>query len=76
MSSPFFSVIIPTYNRAKTITNTLKSVMIQQFQDFEVLIVDNDSSDNIEEVLAKYVSTGKVRFFRNDQNYERSFSRN
>ncbi|MEL6561539.1 MAG: glycosyltransferase family 2 protein [Bacteroidota bacterium] len=76
MSSPLFSVIIPTYNRAKTITNTLNSVMTQQFQDFEVLIVDNDSTDNIEEVLADYIATGKVRFFRNDRNYERSYSRN
>lgn len=43
---PFFNIVIPTYNRAALIGMTLKSVLAQNFDDFELLVVDDGSKDN------------------------------
>jgi len=75
-TSPLFSIVIPTYNRAHLILNTLKYVFAQTYSKFEVIIVDNKSTDNIVEVLQPLIDTGKVRFIQHDKNYERSKSRN
>ncbi|MDD9912572.1 MAG: glycosyltransferase family 2 protein [Alphaproteobacteria bacterium] len=52
--SPFFSIVIPVYNRAGRIGPTLKSCLEQTFQDFEIILVDDGSSDNLEEVINTY----------------------
>ncbi len=46
-----FSVLIPTYNRAQIVLKALNSVLNQSFTDFEVLIIDNGSTDNTREVI-------------------------
>jgi len=51
MSSPFFSIIIPTNNSARTLQNALDSIYHQTFHDFEVLIVDNLSIDGTTEII-------------------------
>ena len=77
MDQPLFiSVIIPTYNRAKLIKNTLESVFSQTYTNYEVIIVDNCSTDNTQELLQPLVDEGKIRFIKHDQNYERARSRN
>ena len=43
---PFFSVVIPLYNKEAYIADTLKSVLTQSFQDFEVIIMNDGSTDN------------------------------
>jgi len=43
---PFFSVIIPLYNKENHIQNTVKSVLNQTFQDYEIIIVNDGSTDN------------------------------
>lgn len=48
---PFFSVVIPTYNRASSISRTLRSVADQTFTDIEVIVVDDGSEDNTEDVI-------------------------
>ncbi len=61
MNMPKVSVIIPTYNRAKNLIQSIDSVMNQTYQDLEIIIVDDGSTDNTKEVLSKY--DGKVRYF-------------
>jgi len=51
---PAFSIVIPTFNRAGTLRSTLDSVFAQTFGDFEVLVMDDGSSDNTEEVVRSY----------------------
>ena len=49
--APLFSVVIPLYNRASSIGKTLNSVLTQSFHDFEIVIVDDGSTDNPEPVI-------------------------
>lgn len=51
MISPYFSVIVPTYNRADRMEKTIASVLQQTFADFELIIVDDGSTDNTESVI-------------------------
>jgi glycosyltransferase involved in cell wall biosynthesis len=51
---PFFSVCIPTYNRAQMLPAAIESVLNQNFVDFELIICDNASTDNTEEVVKGY----------------------
>lgn len=57
-SLPFFSVCIPAVNRGRTIYNTLKSVVLQTFRDFELIIVNCSSIDNTDDEIK--------RFFKSD----------
>ena len=50
-TNPFFSVIIPLYNKADTILRTLASVEAQTFRDFEVIIINDGSKDNSAEIV-------------------------
>jgi len=54
--TPFFSVIIPLYNKEKYIEATLSSVLKQTFTDFEVIIVDDGSSDNSLKIVSQFNS--------------------
>src|SRR2546423_1332243 len=73
---PFFSIVIPTYNRAEFIGATLQSVFAQTYPHYEVLVIDNCSTDNTEELLEPYARSNKIKFIKHDQNYERAHSRN
>src|SRR5678816_2798547 len=73
---PFFSVVIPTYNRAALIPATLESVFSQTYPHYEVIVVDDCSTDNTDEVMESYVTAGKIRYLKNERNSERAHSRN
>jgi glycosyltransferase involved in cell wall biosynthesis len=72
---PFFSIIIPTYNREKHIKETISSVIIQSFEDFELLVIDNKSQDNTAIIVSSF-NDSRIQFYQNDENYERCYSRN
>ena len=52
---PRFSIIVPAYNRANTISRTLDSLYAQTNTDFEVIVVDDGSTDNTREIVSVYV---------------------
>ncbi|MFH0819832.1 MAG: glycosyltransferase family A protein [bacterium] len=54
MSNPKISIIIPTYQHAKELAKCLDSILTQTFQDFEVIVVNDGSTDETSEVLEKY----------------------
>jgi len=60
---PFFSVCIPTYNRASFLPQAIESVLTQDFTDFELVICDNASNDNTQAVVEKYQDR-RIRYVR------------
>jgi glycosyltransferase involved in cell wall biosynthesis len=56
-----FSVVIPLYNKAHTILRTLGSVLDQTYTEFEVIIVNDGSTDNGVEVINQYTSDSRIR---------------
>lgn len=53
---PYFTICIPTYNRANLLIRTLESIRKQQFDSYEVLIIDDGSVDNTREVVETYIT--------------------
>jgi glycosyltransferase involved in cell wall biosynthesis len=51
MNTPFFSIVIPTYNRSHVLSRSIGSVLSQTYQNFELIIVDNGSTDNTQKWL-------------------------
>lgn len=60
--SPFFSIILPTFNRAHLIRRALGSVLAQSFADWELLIVDDGSSDNTREIIQDYLLDPRISY--------------
>lgn len=69
IKDPAVSVLIPTYNYARYLPEAIDSVLAQDFDDIEVIIADDASSDNTAEICEAYVSKDpRVRFIRHSQN--------
>ncbi|MBV9551021.1 MAG: glycosyltransferase family 2 protein [Alphaproteobacteria bacterium] len=65
MTQPFFSVIIPVYNRAAALKKAIASVRAQTCQDFEIVVVDDGSHDN-PAVTVTAIGDPRIRFFRQE----------
>lgn len=77
MSKPLVSIITPAYKTAGFIGKTIESVQAQTFTDWELLITDDCSPDNLKEAVAKYVdSDPRVRYFRLSTNSGPAVARN
>lgn len=59
----FFSIVIPTYNREKIISRAINSILKQSFTDFEIIVVDDGSTDNTEKVVASF-NRENIRYFK------------
>lgn len=73
-SSPFFTIVVPCYNRADIVLDTVHSILKQEYQNFELVLVDDGSKDNTREVVAA-ITDPRVRYFYKD-NGERGAARN
>ena len=60
------SVVIPLYNKAHTIVNTLQTVLNQTFKDFEVIIINDGSTDNGVEVINKHFNDSRIKIINQD----------
>lgn len=70
-----FSIIIPTYNRADFIQASIESVLLQTYQNFEIIVVDDASTDNTKEVV-KNIKSEKIIYIKKNINTERASARN
>ncbi len=63
------SVILPTYNGSKWLKKAIESVLHQSYQDWELLVVDDGSTDNTSEIVAGFAATDlRIRYLRNVSN--------
>ncbi|SHG57557.1 Serine acetyltransferase [Chryseolinea serpens] len=61
MNAPFFSIVIPTYNRADQLPVAIASVREQPFEDFEIVVVDDGSADNTRTVVES-IGDARIRY--------------
>ncbi|NNC51085.1 MAG: glycosyltransferase [Flaviramulus sp.] len=72
--TPFFSVVIPLYNKEAFIETTIKSVLNQTFKDYEIIIINDGSTDKSLDIVKK-INSNNISVY-NNKNNGLSFSRN
>ena len=65
-SQPLVTTIIPAYNQSQYITRTIESVCASTVKDIEIIVVDDESTDNTQEVLEPYKNKMQCLFKKND----------
>jgi len=73
---PIISVNIATYNRGRYIREAIDSVLAQSFKNWELVVVDDGSTDNTKQVVAPYLKDSRIKYFKNETNKNISFTRN
>ena len=68
MNTPLVSVLMTVYNREKYLAEAIESVLAQRFRDFELIIVDDGSTDRSLEIARRYASEPQVRVYLNEKN--------
>src|SRR3989344_921968 len=64
---PFFSIVIPTYNRASFLKASIAITLQQTFKDFEIIISNNCSTDDTRKVVNSFKDK-RIRYFENKKN--------
>jgi glycosyltransferase involved in cell wall biosynthesis len=75
MNKPKVSVVIPTYNRAHLIKTAINSILMQTYRDFEIIIADDCSTDNTQQVI-KDIKDDRVKYLRLEKNSGSCAARN
>ena len=66
---PRISIGLPVYNAEKYLRHALDAILLQTFEDFELIICDNASTDSTAGICASYaLADNRIRFYRNDRN--------
>jgi GalNAc5-diNAcBac-PP-undecaprenol beta-1,3-glucosyltransferase len=76
VTSPFFSIVIPSYNRQDSVQSTINSILTQSFNSYEVIVVDDGSTDNTFEVLTGVYADQPAVKIIHQENKERGAARN
>lgn len=63
---PLFTIVMPTRNRAHILTNALRSALNQTFDDYEIIVMANNCSDNTKEVVES-LATSRVQYYETDK---------
>jgi glycosyltransferase involved in cell wall biosynthesis len=73
-TKPFFSIVVPTFNRGDLIEKTILTILEQNYTNFELIIVDDGSTDNTSEIVSA-INDERIKYFYK-QNKERGAARN
>ena len=71
-----FSIITPTYNRVHTLERAINSILKQDYQNFEMIIVDDGSTDKSAELMIQYRDNPKIKYIKMPQNRGVNVARN
>lgn len=70
------SIIMPSYNTAEYIAESIQSVLSQSYTDWELIVVDDCSTDNTDEVILPYLADVRIKYLKNEKNSGAAVSRN
>ncbi len=70
------SIIMPSYNTAKYICESIESVLSQTYKNWEIIIVDDCSTDDTDSIVAHYLSDKRINYMKNEKNSGAAVSRN
>ena len=70
------SIIMPSYNTAGFISETVRSVLAQTYENWELIIVDDCSTDNTDEVVSRFLDDKRIKYIKNEKNSGAAVSRN
>lgn len=70
------SIVMPSYNTGKYIKETIESVLAQSYSNWELIIVDDCSTDNTDDVVSQYLKDNRIRYLKNETNSGAAVSRN
>ena len=70
------SIITPSYNTAKYIGKTIESVQAQTYQNWEMIIVDDCSTDDTDNIVKNYLDDERIKYLKNENNSGAAVSRN
>lgn len=76
MMEKLVSIIMPSYNTGRFIKDTIGSVLCQTYSNWELIIVDDCSTDDTDEIVAPYLTDQRIRYIKNDVNSGAAVSRN
>ena len=67
MNLPLISIVLPVYNAEQYVKDTIKSILIQSYQNFELIIINDGSTDNSEEYIVQFKDT-RIKYIKNEKN--------
>lgn len=76
MEKDLVSIIMPSYNTASYISDSINSVINQTYKNWELIIVDDCSNDNTDEIVNKVLKDKRIKYFKNRKNSGAAISRN
>lgn len=75
MVNPQVSIILPTYNRSRTLPRAIRSILAQTFREFELIVVDDGSTDDTESVVRSF-NDSRLTYVKQDHSGSASIARN
>jgi len=74
-SEMWVSIVLPTYNRAQIIMSSIESVLNQTYEKFELIIVDDGSTDDTQDIIAE-IKDERIRYLKQEENHGQASARN
>ena len=64
---PKISIIVPFYNNLEKIEKVIKNLLKQKYKDIEIILINDNSTDDCESIIIKYIKNPKIRYYINNK---------